>query len=158
MSGGGSAQIAPQFTAQNAAILSRIKDLLNQQRQLLRDYLTALEKQQTAIESGGGEEILAYIEIEERIIAGIFSIQKVIDPLESAVGQVIDDISALKSELEVLKNRAMGQSEHNKRLLSARMEDIGAEIGALRNNPLAIAARRSLYHSAGAASLIDIEG
>jgi len=145
-------------TEQNAAILSRLKDLLNQQIEQFHSYLAALEKQEAAIEMGGVENILAYIEIEERAVNDIFGIQKVIDPLVAmcctAVGS--DDIAALQAELENLKNRAVSQADHNRDILSARMAAIGMEISVLRNNPLAAAARRSLYHSTTA--LIDIQG
>ena len=145
--------------AQRAAILSQLKDLLNQQIKLFRKFLSALEKQHTAIEAGIEENILAYIEIEEQIVADILSIQKVIDSLEDMYRATVpDDISTLKSALENLKNQAMVQSEHNKGLISARMTDIGGDIDSLKNNLLAIATRRSMYHNAGTALLVDIEG
>ena len=140
--------------AQNTAILSRLKDLLNQQIAHFHNYLTALEKQKAAIESGRGQDILAYIEIEEQIASDIFAIQKVIDPLKPAAEP--EDIAACKATLEDLKNRAVAQFENNSNLLAARMTEVGAEIAALRNNPLAAIARRSLLSNT--ASLVDIEG
>ena len=146
--------------ARYAAISWRLKDLLNQQIDQFRSYVTALEKQQAAIESGKEEHILAYIEIEERMVTGIFSMQKVIDPLEDMYHAIVppDDISTLKSALEDLKNQAITQSAHNKNLIATLMADISGEIESLRNDPLAIAARRFIHHNAGTASLIDIEG
>ena len=154
MSEGESAQLA----AQDAAILNRLKDLLNQQIEQFHRYIAALEKQQIVLESDGTEDIPAYIEIEECAVADIFAIQKVIDPLITMCCTAVHsgDITALNAVLEDLKNRARVQSERNRNLLSTRIEGIRGEIAALRNNPLAIAARRSLYH--GAASLVDIEG
>ena len=151
--------------AQRAAILDRLKDLFYQQIEQFHKLLTVLENQQTAIESGSGESVLAYIEIEESIVAGIVSTQKVIDPLETmyipaepANEQAKVDISTQKSTLEYLKNRAIVQSEHNKSLISGRMANIGTEIKTLKNDPWAIAARRSIYNNTSIASLIDIEG
>ena len=155
MSDGESAHSA----AHDAAIHSRLKDLFNQQTEQFRNYLTVLEKQQAAIESGGGEAVLAYIEIAERIAADIIAVQRVIDPLETAAqasADAADDSAARKAALEDLKNQAAAQAEYNRNLLAGRMADIGDQIASLRNNPLAAAARRTLL--AGTASLVDIEG
>ena len=141
---------------QNAAIPGRLRELYNRQIEQFRTYIAALEKQQAAIEAGIGEKVLAYVEIEEGIAAGIISVQNVIDPLESVYNEAGAEIAELKTALEGLKSRAASQAERNRDLISACLADIGADIAALRNNPLAIAARRSLYH--GAASLVDIEG
>ena len=141
---------------QNAAIPGRLRELYNRQIEQFRTYIAALEKQQAAIEAGIGEKVLAYVEIEEGIAAGIISVQNVIDPLESVYNEAGAEIAELKTALEGLKSRAASQAERNRDLISARLADIGADIAALRNNPLAAAARRSLYHNA--APLIDIEG
>ena len=145
--------------AQREAILSRLKELLHQQIEQFRNLTIVLEKQQAAIESGNEEAILAYIEIEERFLADIFSIQKAIDPLEIMYRPPPEDsVYTLKSTLEEIKNQVISQSKHNKSQISGRMAEISGEIESLRNNPLAIAARRSLYYNTGIASLIDIEG
>ena len=146
--------------ARQAAITWRLKDLLNQQIEQFHGYVNALEKQQTAIESKSEDHILAYIEYEERMVTGILSIQKVIDPLEDMYQTIIppDDISALKSVLDDLKNQAIMQSARNKNLIASLMADISGEIESLRNDPLAIATRRFIHHNASTASLIDIKG
>ena len=61
--------------AQRVAVLKRFKILLTQQRDRFRSYLDLLDKQQNIIESGCAEELLSYVEIEEKIVADIFSIQ-----------------------------------------------------------------------------------
>jgi len=148
--------------AQRVAILRRFRELLVKQRERFQHYLATLEKQQTVIESGSSGELADYIELEEQIIADIFSIQKVIDPLEamyntSASSSPADDVPALKSTLEELKNQVAVRSAHNRELLSARMDILRSEIIELRNNPLANAARTAYNHT-GTASVIDIEG
>ena len=161
--------------AQRVAILRRFKTLLTQQRDRFRSYLNLLEKQQNIIEKGSPEELLNYVEIEEKIVADIFSIQKVIDPLEemyytvaagqkpqakkaetSSSGQ--DEVPSLKASLEKLKSEAVIQSTKNKELLSKRMLELRSEIKALRNNPYSANAKRSVFGGINTASLIDIKG
>ena len=159
--------------AQNEAVIKRLKELLGQQRERLRSYLDVLEKQRAIIGthraseserrfpsgSSGEKDILAYNEIEERIVADIFSIQKAIDPLETMSQASPDDgVLALKAELEGLSNEAAAQSRRNRDLISARMAEIRGEIDTARANSLAVGGRRSMYQSINTASLIDIEG
>jgi hypothetical protein len=148
--------------ARRVALLRRFRELLIRQREHFQGYLAALEKQQTVIESGSAEELLAHVELEEQIVADIFSIQKVIDPLEDMYQAVIplspaDDVPALKSALENLKNQAAIRFTQNKDLLSSRMAQMRAEIKNLRNNPFANQAR-SMYQNSVSASLVDISG
>jgi hypothetical protein len=148
--------------AQRIALLRRFRDLLIQQRDRFRSYLMVLENQQFHIESGNMEELLSFVEMEEQIVADIFSIQKVIDPLEILYKAVIpvsapSDVPAIKAVLEDLKTQTISRSVYNRKLLSTRMTQIRSEINALRNNPFANTSR-SLYQSSGTASLIDIKG
>jgi hypothetical protein len=147
--------------AQRVALLRRFRELLIQQRDRLRSYLTVLENQQFHIESGNAEELLSFVEMEEQIVADIFTLQKVIDPLEVLYKAVIpastpSDVPVLKATLEDLKTQTITRSVYNRELLSSRMTQIRSEINALRNNPF-VRASRSLYH-AHTASLINIEG
>jgi hypothetical protein len=148
--------------AQRVTLLRRFRELLIQQRDRFRSYLAVLDNQQFHIESGNTEELLTYVEMEEQIVADIFSIQKVIDPLEILYKAVIpvstpSDVPALKAALEDLKTQTIARSVYNRELLSSRMVEIRSEINALRNNPF-IHASRSVYQTSGIASLIDIEG
>jgi len=161
--------------AQRVAVLRRFKTLLTQQRDRFHSYLNLLEKQQNVIEKGTAEELLSYVEIEEKIVADIFSIQKVIDPLEEmyytlTAGQKPqvkkaedssssqDEVPSLKASLEKLKSEAVIRSTKNKELLSKRMLELRSEIKALRNNPYAANAKRSAFGGINTASLIDIKG
>jgi hypothetical protein len=158
--------------AQRVAVLKRFKTLLAQQRDRFRSYLNLLEKQQNVIETGSAEDLLTYVEIEEKIVADIFSIQKVIDPLEEMYYSVIsgqspgtipvrtdssDEVPGLKASLEKLKSEAVIRSTKNKELLSKRMLELRAEIKTLRNNPYAAGGRRSGLNT-NTASLVDIQG
>jgi len=159
--------------AQRVAVLKRFKTLLSQQRERFRSYLDLLDKQQSVIESGSAEDLLSYVEIEEKIVADIFSIQKVIDPLEEMYNSVIsghglqkvpekidnqsEEVPGLKASLEKLKNEAVMRSTKNKELLSKRMLELRSEIKTLRNSPYA-AGGRSSFNNTNTASLVDITG
>jgi len=159
--------------AQRVAVLKRFKTLLSQQRDRFRTYLDLLDKQQNVIESGSAEDLLTYVEIEEKIVADIFSIQKVIDPLEEMYYTVIsgnspvkipvkhenpDEVSGLKASLDKLKSEAVIRSTKNKELLSKRMIELRSEIKTLRNNPYAANSRRGSFGNTNTASIIDIHG
>jgi hypothetical protein len=165
------AALSPDELAQRAAVLRRFRELLQAQRDRFRTYLEALDHQKDVIETGSPDELTAHVELEEKIVADIFAIQKVIDPLEDMyraaclIGDgrspagVPDDaaeIPSLKSALEGLKAGAVVLVERNKALLSKRMTEIRTEIKTLRKNPYTRG--RSIYAGAEAPSLIDIEG
>ena len=157
--------------AQRVAVLKRFKLLLSQQRDRFHSYLDLLDKQQDVIESGSAEDLLTYVEIEEKIVADIFSIQKVIDPLEEMYYSVVgtkanslndssynqEEVPGLKASLEKLKSEAVIRSTKNKELLSKRMLELRQEITTLRNNPYA-AGQRGAFSNSNTAALIDIQG
>jgi hypothetical protein len=167
--------LSPEELAQRVAVLKRFRTLLAQQRDRFRSYLEVLDKQKDIIEKGEPEELIAHVELEEKIVADIFSIQKVIDPLEDmywaavsgfepaqasrtgprAAAQDSDEVRSLKSALEGLKGEAVLRSTRNKEMLSKRMAELRSEIKSLRNNPYVPKGRRS---GGGTASLVDISG
>jgi hypothetical protein len=167
--------LSAEELAQRVAILRRFKILLSQQRDRFRSYLQVLDKQESVIESGSAEELLTYVEMEEKIVADIFSIQKVIDPLEDMYHSVIsgfgpgrppsrdtlksegaDEVPSIKAALEDLKNEAVLRSTKNKELLSKRIVELRTEIKSLRNNPYMANSRRSAFSDGNTASMIDI--
>ena len=153
--------MAGEKDSQQTTVLERLRELLVQQCERLQNYLIILDNQQNSIESAQTDDLLAYVDLEEQIITDIFSIQKVIDPLEDMYREYPaspDDILSLKASLEGLKRQAIAQSSRNRELLSARMAAIRAEIDILRKNPISVSARRSVYQNFNTASLVDIKG
>ncbi|MDR2730818.1 MAG: flagellar biosynthesis protein FlgN [Treponema sp.] len=156
--------------AQRVAVLRRFKTLLAQQRDRFRSYLNLLDKQQNVIESGSPEDLLNYVELEEKIVADIFSIQKVIDPLEQMYNTIVsdftpanansegDEVPSIKASLENLKSEAVIRSTKNKEILSRRMLELREEIKTLRNNPYTVSNRRSSFGNLNTASVVDISG
>ena len=150
---------------QRVSILKRFRELLSQQRDRFRHYLDALDKQKNVIEKGNAEDLLVHVELEENIVADIFAIQKVIDPLEEmyqarcsnqAAGIDQDqEVPSLRKALEELRSEAIVRSARNRDLLSKRMAQLRQEMKVLRSNPYAI--HRSPY-SQESPVLVDIKG
>ncbi|MDR2143858.1 MAG: flagellar biosynthesis protein FlgN [Treponema sp.] len=164
----------PVEVRRRVAVLKRFRELLRQQRDRFAEYLEVLDKQKNVIESGSADELIAHVELEEKIVSDIFSIQKVIDPLEDMYQSLLpakstkghipvlaDTVTAeeekegLKSVLEELKAEAVIRSERNRELLAKRMAELRLEMNSIRANPYAL--RRSVY-SGEIASLVDIKG
>jgi hypothetical protein len=104
---------------------------------------------------------MAHVELEEKIVANIFAMQKVIDPLDEmyraaggAVPGTAAGVRSLKSALEDLKKEAVIRSNRNKDLLSRRMAEIREEIKTLRTNPY----RSGAAGRPAAPTLVDITG
>ena len=162
---------------QRVAVIKRFKDLLVQQRDRFRTYLDVLDRQQLLIGYGSAEEITAHVELEEQIVEDIFSIQKVIAPLEIMYNAVssardvtpdddiddmgtfitINDVPELQATLEDLKVQAVARSMQNRDMLSGRMEKIDSDIQKIKNNPFMSKVRYSLYQNA-VPSLVDVMG
>ena len=151
---------------QRVAVVKRFKELLARQRERFGSYLHVLEKQEGAIEGGNGEEILAHVELERQIVADIFSIQNVINPLEDMYRAVVahdmksdsssdEEIPALRTSLEGMKAMVQAQAAKNRELLSSRMAQVRTELDTIKDNPFA---RNTLYDGAAAKPLIDIKG
>ena len=174
--------ISPAELSQRVAVIKRFKELLKAQRDRFQAYLNTLDKQKDVIQTGTTDDLLRHVELEEKIVADIFSIQKVIDPLEKMYQSVRTDLGPiekpakggsksrsiksddlksgenevfnLKETLDGLRAEAMIRSERNRELLSKRMAELRSEIKSLKSNSYA---RRS-FDNSPAPSLIDIKG
>ena len=131
---------------QRVAVVKRFKELLKAQRDRFRTYLDTLDSQKDLIEQGSADDLLRHVEMEEKIVEDIFSIQKVIDPLEKmyhsakmeapAKGKPSEqeEVSGLKQALDGLKAEAVVRSGRNRELLTKRMAELRSEIKTLRSN------------------------
>ncbi|MDR2743116.1 MAG: flagellar biosynthesis protein FlgN [Treponema sp.] len=163
-------ELAPEEVARRVAVLRRFRELLQAQRDRFQDYLVVLDKQQDVIDQGNAEGIFTHVELEEKIVADIFAIQKVIDPLEVMYRTVypehpasrsdkaapVSEVKTLKVALDGLKAEAIARTERNKALLAGRMDEIRKDIKNLKKNPY-ITVRPS-YSDEGTASMVDIRG
>jgi hypothetical protein len=128
-----------QTTEQRIAILTRLRDMLQRQREKFGAYLALLEQEELSIKQGDAEKLLAQVEMEQSIIAEIFTLKKVIAPLETlyqaAYPGAESTIPLLKKTLESMGTRIIAHNARNRQLLSRRMEDLRAEITSLRAWP-----------------------
>jgi hypothetical protein len=164
-------EISPGELKRRVAVIKRFKELLKAQRDRFRVYLESLDKQKDVIMEGSADDLIRHVDLEEKIVADIFSIQKVIDPLEKMYHAVNpsapaltgkhsgkasgdDEVSGLKEALDGLRAEAVVRSERNRVLLSKRMVELRSEIKNFRGG--AYAARR--FGAVPAPSQIDIRG
>jgi len=175
-SSGQTKDISPAELSQRVAVLKRFKELLKAQRDRFQAYLNALDKQKDVIETGSTDDLLRHVELEEKIVQDIFSIQKVIDPLEKMYQAIRpetpkgvsekraptpdskdtgdDEVISLKEALDGLKAEAAVRSEQNRELLAKRMAELRSEIKSLKKN--AYASRR--FDNTPPPSYIDLKG
>jgi uncharacterized small protein (DUF1192 family) len=159
--------LSQKEVTQRVAILKRFKEMLKAQRDRFQAYLDALDKSREVIARGTTDELIHHVELEEKIVADIYSIQKVIDPLEemyrtakrsgvSASKAADDDVPSLKAALDGLKTEAVARVGRNKDLLSKRMAELRSEIKSLRSNPYT--KRQQGYGNSAPPSRVDISG
>jgi hypothetical protein len=158
--------------ASRVLLLKRFRTLLLQQRERFESYITVLDKQKDKIETGSVEDLISHVELEEKIIGDIISIQKVVEPMKAVISNAalsaspdvaasLDvatsfDVERITSTIEALRAEAAVRVLRNKNLLSARMGEIRTEINALRANPFT--RRKSPFASEDTPSFIDIKG
>lgn len=144
--------------AERVAVLKRFRSLLEQQRLKFREYLTVLEKQEKSISDENTDAVLQHTELEESIIAEIFTIQKVIDPLEYMYTNICknehSDIPHLKTDLDDLQKRVLAQNKRNRELLQTHTTGLRQQIASLKRP---YAHKESIYAStARTAALVDL--
>ena len=166
-------EISHKELSQRVAVIKRFKELLKSQRDRLETYLDAMDKQKDVIQTGTTDDLIRHVELEEKIVSDIFSIQKVIDPLEKMYNEATgsenmflaakktkdqghdgEEVISLKDALEGLKSEAIIRSERNRLLLSKRMAEIRSEIKSLKSS--AYVQRR--LNNDPAPSFIDMKG
>ena len=145
--------------AERVAILKRFRSLLEQQRLKFREYLTVLEKQESSITESKTDSLAQHAELGEAIVAEIFTIQKVLDPLEYLYANVCDadsdeHIPDLKNDLAVLQEQVIAQNKKNREILSTQMLGLRQQIASLKRPYLY---RESIYAaSADPARFVDV--
>jgi hypothetical protein len=144
--------------AERVAVLKRFRSLLEQQRLKFREYLIVLEKQEKSISDENTDAVLQHTELEESIIAEIFTIQKVIDPLEYMYTNICknehSDIPHLKTDLDDLQKRVLAQNKRNRELLQTHITGLRQQIASLKRP---YAHKESIYAStARTAALVDL--
>ena len=129
-------------TSRKIAILKRLREMLLRQREKFQAYLSLLEQQESAIRNDEPEKLLAQAEMEQSIIEGIFTLNKVIEPLETlyqaAYPRAESTVPRLKATLEAMAQQVFAHNAKNRHLLKSRMNDLRQEISSLRSWPKAV--------------------
>jgi hypothetical protein len=162
-------EISAEELKKRVAVVKRFRELLIAQRERFSVYLETLEKQKGIIENGKAEDILTYVEMEEKIISDIFSIRKVIAPLEMQYRSHIEtrsvetggslsapDIPEIRTALERLRVEADNKVKQNRGLLEKRMNEFREELKLLRNNPYI--KRKASFTATEGSSFLDMKG
>ncbi len=140
---------------QKVAVLTRLREMLQRQREKFQGYLTLLEQEESSITRGDAESLLAQVEMEKSIIADIFALKKVIEPLETlyqAAYPVTEaTVPRLKATLEKMGEQVIAHNAKNRALLRSRMDDLRQEIASLRGWP-----RAKSHFAQAAPRLVDI--
>ena len=148
-------------------ILKRFRELLEQQRNKFREYLSVLEKQTDAIEADNTDALVAHAELEQQIVANIGNLQKVIAPMEILYkeknSQLAGDsasIPELQTDLIHLQQEVLSRNKYNCELLKLHMAEIKNRIQTqAKFNPYRNA--HSVYAFTGRASsatMVNIQG
>jgi len=145
---------------ERVSVLKRFRELLVRQRDKFKDYMTVLDRQRTDIEKGDVDALVAHVEMEQGMVAEIFAVQKVIDPLEDMYraaykGLEPEGLPELKESLSALKNEVVVRNTENRALLKQRMEMLRHEMMSI-NNPYS--KRKSVYSGSSEPKALDISG
>ena len=151
--------LSRQEIDQRVAVLKRFKALLQEQRKKFSDYLVVLETQERSIHEGNIDALVHHTELEQSIIGDIFTIQKVIDPIEEMYRLGMPDkddteVVRLKSDLNKLQSQVIDQNQKNRELLQSRMADLRQEMISIK--PDYRYSKQALSKQEVSASLVDI--
>ncbi|UTC75034.1 flagellar biosynthesis protein FlgN [Treponema sp. OMZ 792] len=151
--------LSRQEIDQRVAVLKRFKALLQEQRKKFSDYLVVLETQERSIHEDNIDALVHHTELEQSIIGDIFTIQKVIDPIEEMYRFGMPDkddteVVRLKSDLNKLQSQVLDQNKKNRELLQSRMADLRQEMISLK--PDYRYSSQILSKKETSASLVDI--
>ena len=137
-----STHISEEEVHERAALLRRFKSLLEEKRKKFREYLNALEELEKTIAVRDTERIEQQSILGEAIVGEIYTIQKVIDPIEamyrdmgSAKASAADEervIPELQADLSKLQCDIEKQNKRNRSLLKSAMGQLRGEIAQLK--------------------------
>ena len=126
-------------SGQNASIVKRLREMLLRQRERFQSYLAILERQEQDIADGDAEKLLVHVELEQAVIAEIFTLKRVIAPLEdlyqAAYPEPEQTIPPLALTLERMGAQVIERNARNRAMLKERMDTLREEIGSLRAWP-----------------------
>ncbi len=141
---------------QRVTILRRLRETLVTQREKFSNYLALLEKEGENIRNGTLDKLESQVEVEQSIIGEIFTLQKVIRPLDELYRKAYPlkekSILNLESSLENIKKQVLVKNEKNRLLLKEKMALLRQEIKDLRSGY----SMKSPFRKIGTPTLVDI--
>ncbi len=141
---------------QRVTILRRLRETLAAQREKFSNYLALLEKEGESIRDGTLDKLESQVEVEQSIIGEIFTLQKVIRPLDELYRKAYPlkekSILNLESTLENIKKQVLVKNEKNRLLLKEKMALLRQEIKDLRSGY----SMKSPFGKIGTPTLVDI--
>ena len=151
--------------AERVAIIKRFKALLENQRSKFQEYLNVLEMQENQIASQNAEALMAHSELENQIVEGIGSLQKVIVPMKKLYLGIkssastynpadIIPIEKLQDDLSNLQTQVIAQNERNRRLIKLQMGEIREQMVAIKNP---YRSRQSVYADVESGNLVQVD-
>jgi hypothetical protein len=153
-------ELSAEELKERVAIVKRFRELLRSQRDRFQTYLETLDRQKAVIEKGSAEDILTHVEMEEKILSDISSIQKTITPLEAMYrARPVPDapeVPEIQAALSGLRAKASLKVQQNKELLEHRMTELREELKVIKANPYA--KRNTFFSNTDSASFVDING
>jgi|WetSurMetagenome_2_1015567.scaffolds.fasta_scaffold938638_1 hypothetical protein len=121
------------------AVLKRLREMLLRQKEKFQSYLSLLEQEESSIVGGDTERLLSQVELEKTIIAEIFTLKKVIAPLETLYTAAYplseSTVPRLREALQDMGQELVARNGRNRALLKERMEELRREISTLRAWP-----------------------
>ncbi|TVR34951.1 MAG: hypothetical protein EA404_01580 [Spirochaetaceae bacterium] len=121
---------------QRIALLRKLKDTLQAQRDKLARYLVLLESQEATIRTSDVDGIVRQAELETQLLREIEAVQKVLWPLEKLYVEFYPDgesqIPPLRQAVEELRQSVMRHNQHNRDLLRAQVDRVRLELESMR--------------------------
>jgi hypothetical protein len=148
---------APATTDDDASA-RYLRELRLTQKKKLEVYIETLDKQEAFLAnqaSGGLDDLLTFVELEEKAAQDILAIQKVITPLAGTPQSAKGAASDIDITLENLKADAYKRTLRSKELMFAHMETLKAQLRDVRQSPYL--AGNKAFQGAAQGALVDIK-
>ena len=121
---------------QKKSISIKLRKILIRQLEKYKSYRNLLEQEEKAIIKGDTDKIEVYIQLEHSIIREIYSIQKIIHPLEKSFFKVSPEneelIEKLHNSIEQMRKQVLLKNKSNRILLKKQLTFLKQEINSLR--------------------------
>ncbi len=135
-------QLTTDELNERVAILKKFRHLLEQQRAKFQEYLKVLEAQESKITQEDSESLIAHSELENQIVQSIYSLQKVIVPMQELYNNSkvasynpndVIPITQIQDDLTKLQSKVLAQNEKNRSLLKIQIGQLRTQIAEFRN-------------------------